>query len=117
MFLAFEGLGDDLLRSFEQFLALFNVDEPAAEDLGRLHELSGLLVDRRNGDDHTIGRKVRAVTQNLLVDIADAQAIDVHIARRHLAGDEGNVLVDLEDVAVAGRLTHPVSVSRFGVVR
>src|SRR5688500_14123004 len=97
---ALERTGDDIARLFEQVFALFDIDEAAREDLGGAGEAASLLVDRDDNDDHAVRGKVGTIAEDVLVDVADAEAIDVDVAGGDFARLVGDFFVDLEDIAV-----------------
>jgi len=55
---------DDPPASLHELFALVHIDEAAGEDLGGGGELAGLLVDRDEDDDETVGRKVGAIAED-----------------------------------------------------
>ena len=75
-------------------------DDAACDDLGRADELAVLLPHRDDRQDDAVFRKMPAIAQHLVGDLADARVVDQHAPGWRLADDVGAFGVELQDVAV-----------------
>ena len=77
--------------------------EAADQEVGRVGERAGVGVDDRQHGDHALLGERAAVLERGLGDPADDLAVDVHVARRDLAGDLRLALDQVDDDAVVGQ--------------
>ena len=100
MLAAFESALGDAGGAIEEGRVLLAVDETARKHLGRTHEPAGLRIDGDDDDEDAVGGEVGAVAEDVLVHIANAEAVDVDVAGLDAAREAGLFLVDLEDITV-----------------
>ena len=85
----------------QQFLGILDVDKAARDDLRLGQKVAVLRGDRQHDDDHAVLGEMLAVAQHDRADVADAVAVDKHLARGRITGHAlHRARADLDGVAV-----------------
>ena len=83
-----------------ELLGFANVDEAARHEVGSGDHAPRGAVDRHDDDDDAFARELLAVAQDDVADVADAETVDEHDARLHLAVEFRRVARELKNATV-----------------
>ena len=97
-----KALVDDALEFAHECLRLFDIYKAAGDDLGISDRLTVFGRERDDGHDDAVLGQMAAVAQHGAADVADAGAVDIHVACRNIACRAHAALGDLNHFAVFG---------------
>ena len=95
-----ESVEDAPSGGVHEFFRLPHIDEAARHEVGTGNHASGRAVDRHDDDDDAFAGELLAVAQDDVADVADAETVDEHDARLHLAVELRRIARKFKNAAV-----------------